>query len=1485
MENKTTCGVPPERIKQLLSLALSVDHEPEARAADETVSLHDFLTPKPGAKADQFKIIRVIGEGGMGIVYLAEQQHPVRRRVALKEIKPGMDSRQIMARFEAEQQALALMDHPYIARVFSAGLTESGRPFFAMEYVLGLPIIEFCNTHKLDIHKRLALFLHVCDAIRHAHQKGIIHRDLKPSNILVAMQDNEPVPKVIDFGVARAVSQPLTQKTLYTEQGQMIGTPEYMSPEQADSHNQDIDTRTDVYALGVILYELLTGILPHDPRTLREGGIEHIRRVICEQDPKTPSTRLKKIDRDTSLAVASQRQCNLATLGQILKGDLDCIVIKAMEKERARRYETVHAFAQDIHRFLNDEPISARPPSGVYRAKKFLRRHRRQVAALCFVCALAVGLLISLAILRKGLDHSRQAEIIRHETILSETRALGDQGKYDEALTAIGPLMDSKHVGPEARLLHARLLMMARQSSSGAVTASDTQWTQIIQTLKDLLNESNDIAGQAHFLLATLYYESDPEAPASTREFKDQWSYHQQKANELLPETADSYLLRAISATTVPKALAYLERALALDGQHFESIKTRAYIWLASANHRQLILDATQMKTIQPDNALGYALCAIAQRELGWFADALTNHDAAILLSPTDVELVDQRRQTHMRQGEFQKALSDAVACVRLKPTVNLYQYHHFLSLVAVAQYDEAKSVYAGFSATHDFDKGEFSDRATRHVFDTLGANLAWHPPDSMPMGKEFLSLHKADEYYKHLSEKAKRLVVHGTNPSWSPDGSRFVFTQGIPGSTGIAMYDMKTQETQLLTLPGAGAVWSPNGDYIAYGRYRNTLPFSVFSRRKQMKGFESMQLSLREIWIIKADGTESPRFVAKGICPSWSHDSKKIYYQSTLEEKLYSIPVDVEGAKPHPLISVPSWSQSRVSPNEDYLAYASDGSLHIVDLKTGSTVKVIDGFYVHFANWTPDGRSLILDGYWGTGGLWFYDVESKVLSRLFRGSLFNLSDYYGDADNPRLLFSVITTGTLWGGNEIWMADMALQNGNADLIGSIHSLEAHHKEVIDDISQSIAMDPEELLNYQKRAERYMALGDVDKALQDVEAFAMRAQKTGYLARSGHSDGLRELMTKLIDAKKGQPISTESSQNGLAWAYFSSGLWAQETASYEDSILLFQGAIKANPKLSTAYHHLAQIQATCPVPQWRQPALALQNAGTACELTGWSDPLFIDTYAAAQAGTGDFKAAVAWQQEALQKLSAAQRSQVESQMKAKLTLYQAGSPYFQQYLWPDSLIAWWPLTAEDKARIHDISGNNLHGRFMGDACIATDPDRGAVLSLDGEGDFVDCGNGSMFNLTESLTVCAWIKSRVLNKKWQVVISHGDKSWLLLREAGTDHMQLTCYGVSRRDEPNSLWGFIAGQTNVSDGLWHHLVGVYDGTIMSLYMDGQLDAKIEATGRVRKNNFSLFIGENAEKPNREWHGLIDDVRIYSTALTAQEIQTLFKSTSTIN
>ena len=349
----------------------------------------------PGTVIGPYKLMEQIGEGGFGLVFVAEQQQPVRRKVALKIIKPGMDSRDIIARFEAERQALALMDHPNIAKVFDAGATESGRPYFVMELVKGIPIVEYCDQQQLTTRERLDLFLSVCQAVQHAHSKGIIHRDLKPSNVLVAPHDGVPVVKVIDFGVAKAIGQQLTDKTIYTRFTQMIGTPLYMSPEQTEINALDVDIRSDVYSLGVLLYELLTGTTPFDCQRFATAAYDEIRRIIREEEPPKPSTRLSTLGEALS-AVSAKRKTEPAKLAALVKGDLDWIVMKALEKDRARRYETASALAAEVRRFLNQEPIEARPPSAWYRFRKFARRNKVALTTAALVAtALVLGTAVS----------------------------------------------------------------------------------------------------------------------------------------------------------------------------------------------------------------------------------------------------------------------------------------------------------------------------------------------------------------------------------------------------------------------------------------------------------------------------------------------------------------------------------------------------------------------------------------------------------------------------------------------------------------------------------------------------------------------------------------------------------------------------------------------------------------------------------------------------------------------------------------------------------------------------------------------------------------------------------------------------------------------------------------------------------------------------------------------------------------------------------
>jgi WD40 repeat protein/serine/threonine protein kinase len=353
-------------------------------------------TGRPGDRIGRYKLLQEIGEGGVGTVFMAEQEEPVRRRVALKVIKPGMDTRSIIARFEAERQALALMDHPNIAKVLDAGATDSGRPYFVMELVRGIRITDYCDQNHLPTRERLLLFIKVCQAIQHAHQKGIIHRDVKPSNILVTLHDGVPVPKIIDFGIAKAIDQRLTDKTVFTQFQAFIGTPAYMSPEQAEMSGLDVDTRTDVYGLGVLLYEMLTGRTPFDPQELLDSGLDGMRRTIREREPLTPSTLLDTMLDAERTTTARRQQSEPARLASLIRGDLDWIVMKALEKDRTRRYDTANDLAMDVQRHLSDEPILARPPSRLYRFQKLVRRNKlAAIAAGAVAAALVLGLALS----------------------------------------------------------------------------------------------------------------------------------------------------------------------------------------------------------------------------------------------------------------------------------------------------------------------------------------------------------------------------------------------------------------------------------------------------------------------------------------------------------------------------------------------------------------------------------------------------------------------------------------------------------------------------------------------------------------------------------------------------------------------------------------------------------------------------------------------------------------------------------------------------------------------------------------------------------------------------------------------------------------------------------------------------------------------------------------------------------------------------------
>lgn len=509
-----------QEVESLLAAMKDPDSLFETKDDSETPSLDSIpVIEQPGTMIGRYKLLQKVGIGGMGVVYMAEQTEPVKRKVALKIIKLGMDTRQVVARFEAERQALAMMDHPNIAKVLDAGATETGRPFFVMELVRGVPITEYCDKNKLSTAKRLDLFMDVCRAIQHAHQKGIIHRDIKPSNVMVTLHDGNPVAKVIDFGIAKATNHNLTEKTLFTNYSQMIGTPAYMSPEQAEMSGLDVDTRTDVYSLGVLLYELLTGTTPFPSKELLSLGYGEMQRVITQEEPPKPSTRMSSMQNEQRTVVAKNRSIPDATVGDSLKGDLDWIVMKSLEKDRTQRYETVNAMNMDVGRFLKDEAVTAAAPSLAYQVTKFYRRNQRFVQTACVVGILLVLATVVSTMSARRANYMRDiANRARYQEAKAREAAEQLQEGEAEARTKAEGLLRESLIGQSEAWLTSRTrayqtnvlnaLKQARQlpgAEDDLARMRSLAWGALAEPFKKLWSKQGNAVPNAEALTATAY--------------------------------------------------------------------------------------------------------------------------------------------------------------------------------------------------------------------------------------------------------------------------------------------------------------------------------------------------------------------------------------------------------------------------------------------------------------------------------------------------------------------------------------------------------------------------------------------------------------------------------------------------------------------------------------------------------------------------------------------------------------------------------------------------------------------------------------------------------------------------------------------------------------------------------------------------------------------------------------------------------------------
>ena len=718
------CGGDSGLRKRVEALLAAHDHpdsflnEPASDAA-ETIDPSP-VTERAGAIIGPYKLREQLGEGGMGVVFVAEQEYPVRRKVALKIIKPGMDTKEVVARFEAERQALALMDHPNIAKVLDAGSTESGGPYFVMELVRGIPITEYCDQAKLTVRERLALFVQVCQAIQHAHQKGIIHRDVKPSNVLVTLHDSKPVPKVIDFGVAKATNQRLTERTIYTRFAQIIGTPMYMSPEQAALSGLDVDTRSDIYSLGMLLYELLTGTTPFDKERFDKAAYDEIRRIVREEQPTKPSTKISTLG-DNATEVSAHRRTDPHSLSRFVQGDLDVIVMKAIEKDRTRRYDTASGLATDIERFLHNEPIVARPPSLVYRFGKFAQRNRMAVATSTVVLT---SLLV--AVIATSWSAHRAHETLRRlaDAFYREAVAAALAG---DLRTARLVLDDASNAGcsPYQIAVLNGLIALNEGDYHGAITFAE----EAIATARSV-RDAQGVAASA-LLTAATYLSGDD----------DRWERSVVDLKSLTPQTETDHLLKAsvVVLWDPAEALSLLD-----EGTRMGSSPAGLFI---RANARFLTATDNQDAKMMGQAARDYEYVQYFHRDLpsplswGTQAMAVAIDIAKVQQRPDEVERYKEQGQPLAEElrlitaakayppGDYsrwlfyracgdQDAASSAIRRVGRMPG----SYGLFLAADCIQRYDVAKAAQEFDTATRHADKASSSyERLARaHVLSGL---------------------------------------------------------------------------------------------------------------------------------------------------------------------------------------------------------------------------------------------------------------------------------------------------------------------------------------------------------------------------------------------------------------------------------------------------------------------------------------------------------------------------------------------------------------------------------------------------------------------------------------------------------------------------------------------------------------------------------------------------------------------------------------------
>jgi len=1341
----------------------------------------------PGAQVGPFKLLGILGEGGYGIVYLAAQEQPIHRRVALKVIKPGMDSRQVIARFEAERQALALLDHPNIAHVYDAGATQSGGPYFAMEYVEGLPITEYCDREKLAIKDRLQLFLQVCTAVQHAHQKGIIHRDLKPSNILVTAKDEKPLIKVIDFGVAKALAQPLTAKTLYTEQGQFIGTPDYMSPEQATMDAQGVDTRSDVYSLGVVLYELLTGVLPFDPDALRAGGVEHIRATIREQEPRTPSTRLTGTG-DELAKIAQRRRTDPRTLTRALRRELEWIPLKAMRKESPRRYQSVWELAEDVENYLRGAPLLAGPESVVYRAKKFVQRHAAPVAATMVVlAAIVVGLLISTAMYFRAED----------------MRAVAD---------------DSRQTAETAQAAEAAQRRVTEQERDRAVKAEE----EATRRLVDLYQEQ----GRSYMELGDF----DRALVLLTEAMKNDWNRLGSRllVEECLRSHADANL--HVVTSLIPWRGEPLGQDLL-----FATSPDRKYIaFISRGSSTVRVFDtetAEQRIQVQTGRVSRLAFVPGNRYLLAEGEESASDRSLRVFDLGTGERVTSIRRSN----ADIDKLMACPYGTLPPRDVIERSYNRILLSRdgdwFAFLDVDDSADKPESWVVLWDFSNKRL-DTSARYPFDSLLIGVVFRPASSYGHSSALIAI------------DCKQICHLWDVPQFTASGEFYFGTvDGVFSGTRVIVQSPSGAGELVDRSVNRGIRTIPR--MIAYGFSPDTARFITKTLREPVLGtVDANEGVLADL----GDTREGAPVVHLSGAPleNWHFSPDSRFLVTEHRDGEIRVWLSESGRLVFAIPPDAGQEVVDISPDSGWLATRERKTRSIIGVWNLATGERFQPYTVDLSwrdigtGWTIGETDAVFSCSQRSPGTWPRFNASG--SALMSGQ--GLLPFRTDASSIAQIGSLVTTHI----------DLRIENGRIRLASQeeiwLARLDYCHRAGTERGSEAIDC----LLNLTSHA---MGQDDLTKASMFLQQ---------YLA-----------MLPVDNAELGARGADLAQR--LSIAYFRQGDREERRGHCYAAIDSYKLALFLRNNDQETLHRLAWVLATCPDQQLRDSAGAVTSAERACVLTNWRHWGYLNAYAVTCAADGRFADAVAAQKKAIELLPPTEETRWAENFRTCLRLFESNQPYNRRHFCnlPDrNLLCWWTFDDLDGRVLSDRSGCGHAAELLGDVRRLT-ADGHTVLQFYGAEASAQCPNMPDLNVQDALTVAAWVKYAPTEDEKgptdQQVAGKGD-AWTLSVAQKTHAPVFECAALSV--SASALRSCVMGKTPLNDGHWHQLAGVYDGQTLSLYVDGRLDAGVEASGSLIMCNEGIVLSKGVWHLT-SWRGLMRDVRVYDRALSEKEVAEL--------